>query len=534
MVEREKLVALVQAVQRGDDGAAGELYQTFYQDIYYYIFKTVNDRELAEDLTQDTFMEILETVGRLNEPAAFVTWSRQIAYHRCTAHFRKRKELLADEDEDGYSVFDTVEEERAEFIPDAALDQEDLKQTIHNMIAQLPEEQRSALMMRYFDEFSVAQIAQIQGVSEGTVKSRLNYGRKAVKQSVETFEKKNGIKLHSIGVLPVLLWLFRQNKLAAGVSLTRGVSGFAASVAADAAVDAATDVAVGTATDAAAETAASGLGKLAVKAGKSAAKSLGMKIVAGAAAAAVVGGGAAVVANLPEEEPEEPIMQWVGYGEVFSYSKRRFDLTVEKMNKRTISGTLTVSYMYETGYESAFEGEATESEDGQILYAITFEEDYVEGLLEYHYNETELVYDEDRDTFIFDDYYDATLDRVEEDSELLLKEGSWSGLGSDSLYVRSDGHQFRLTAEDIRENSIKGTLNVSFEGNVDQDTGFTGRGYHQNGKYIYEILLDNPRYYDMIGASGAVDRLWLVYDKNADTMEILGGHMYHAFMRREK
>lgn len=531
MVEREKLVALVQSVQRGDDGAAGELYQTFYQDIYYYIFKTVNDRELAEDLTQDTFMEILETVGKLNEPAAFVTWSRQIAYHRCTAHFRKRRELLADEDEDGYSVFDTVEEERTEFIPDAALDQEDLKRTIHDMIAQLPEEQRSALMMRYFDEFSVAQIAQIQGVSEGTVKSRLNYGRKAVKQSVETFEKKNGIKLHSIGVLPVLLWLFRQNKVAAGVSLTaRGVSGIAAGVAADVAVDAVTD----RATDVVTETAVSGLGKLAVKAGKSAARSLTMKIVAGAAAAAVVGGGAAVVANLPEDEPKEPIMQWVGYGEVFSYSGRRFDLTVEKMNKRTISGTLTVSYMYETGYESAFEGEATESEDGQILYAITFEEDYVAGLLDYHYNETELVYDEDRDTFLFDDYYDATLDRVEEDPEVLLKEGSWSGLGSDSLYVQSDGHQFRLTAEEITENSIKGTLTVSYGEQVDQQTTFTGRGYYQNGKYIYEILLDNPRYYDVIGASGAVDRLWLYYDKNADTMEIPGGHMYHAFMRREK
>ena len=57
------------------------------------------------------------------------------------------------------------------------------------MIDELPEEQRSALLLRYFDEISVKEIAEIQGVTEGTVKSRLNYGRKAVKEAVEGYEK---------------------------------------------------------------------------------------------------------------------------------------------------------------------------------------------------------------------------------------------------------------------------------------------------------------------------------------------------------
>lgn len=516
MVEREKMISLVQAVQQGADGAAGELYLAFYQDIYYYIFKTVNDRELAEDLTQDTFMEILDTIDRLKEPAAFGTWSRQIAFHRCTAHFRKRRELLADEDEDGYSVFDTVEEERTEFIPDAALDQEDLKKTIHDMINSLPEEQRSALMMRYFDELSVSQIAQIQGVSEGTVKSRLNYGRKAVKKSVEDYEKKNGIKLHSVGILPVLLWVLGRKTLA------------------KAATDVATDVAAEAVTDTAAEAAVSGLGKLAAKAGKSLAKSLGMKIAAGVAAAAVVGGGAAVVANLPDEAPKEKKPKvWVAYGEVFSYEKRRFELTVDKRSKEEISGSLTVSYMYETAYESDFEGEATESGDGQITYTLTFEEDYVEGLLNYHYNEIELVYDTEKDTFRMDDYFEAWFQRVKSEPELLVKKGSWSGTGKDSLYVQSGGHLFELEAEDITETTIKGSLRVSYEDQVDQDTGFTGRGYYQNGKYYYELLLDTPRAYDVFGIDGRIDRLWLVYDKNADTMEV-SGTMYDAYLTRQK
>ena len=61
---------------------------------------------------------------------------------------------------------------------------------------------------RYFDEISVKEIAEIQGVAEGTVKSRLNYGRKSIKKSVEAYEKQHGIKLHCKGVIPLLLWLF--------------------------------------------------------------------------------------------------------------------------------------------------------------------------------------------------------------------------------------------------------------------------------------------------------------------------------------
>ena len=63
--------------------------------------------------------------------------------------------------------------------------------------------------MYYFDEMSVKQIAEIQGTTEGTVKSRLNYARKAIKASVEEYEKKNGIKLHAIPFLPLLKWVFK-------------------------------------------------------------------------------------------------------------------------------------------------------------------------------------------------------------------------------------------------------------------------------------------------------------------------------------
>ena len=509
-MEREQLVSLVQAVQRGEPGADSSLYENFYNDVYYFIFKTVNDEELAADLTQDTFIEILQTIGKLNEPAAFVTWSRQIAYHKCTAHFRKRHDLLADEDEDGYSVFDTVQEDRAEFIPHEALDQEDLKQTIHGMINQLPEEQRSALLMRYYNEMPVSEIAKVQGVSEGTVKSRLNYGRKAIKKSVEDYEKRSGVKLHCAGVVPLLLWLF---------AVSKPVTAKATEVAADAAGNVVAD------------TVASGAKKLAASAGKK----LALKIVAGAAATAVAGGGVAAAVNMNKEEPPEPepVMEWVGYGDVFSYSDRRFDLTIEEMDEDKITGNLLVTYQYSTYYESEFSGEATETREGQTFYQISFDEDLVEGILNSRFNDPQLVYEEDKDRFVIDDYFEVVMDRVNTDPKTLLEDASFAGEGKDSLYVQSSGHRFDLTVDTATETTISGHMKLTYNDSVDQDTDFTGRGFYRNGKYIYEVLLDTPRPYDVIGTDGAVDRMWLVYDKNEDTME-LSAIFYDVFMRREK
>ena len=288
-MEKERLVQLVSDAQMGKNEAKTRLYNEFNEKLYYYIYKTVNDRELAADLTQDTFIEIYQTLDSLKEPAAFENWSYKIAYHRCTAYFRKKRELLADENEDGFSVLDTAIEEREEFIPDEALDKEELKKAIREMIDALPEEQRSAIMMRYFNEIPVKEIADIQGVSEGTVKSRLSYGRKAIQQSVEEYEKKNGVKLHCAGVIPMLLWFFRDYRIANAMSLTEGMARVESSCAEQGA-------AAGTA-------AKSELGSVIVKEGaQKATKYLAVKIAAVVAVVSLIAGIA--VGILKKDEPE--------------------------------------------------------------------------------------------------------------------------------------------------------------------------------------------------------------------------------------
>lgn len=511
-MEKEKIITLVRAVQQGDEQAATDLYNAVHKDLYYHILKTVNDPALAEDLLQDTFIEIFQTIGQLNEPAAFVAWSKQIAYHKCTAYFRKRREILADEDEDGYSVFDTVEEDRAEFIPDEALDKEDLKQTIHAMIAELPPEQRSALLMRYFDELSVKEIAEIQGVSEGTVKSRLNYGRRALQKSVEDYEKKNGVKLHCAGAIPLLLWLFREYAVANGISLT--------SAMASATYTAAPMVTEGV------KAGAKAAGKFAVK-----------KWIAGVAAAAVVTGGAVTAILMQNEPAEELPMDWYGYGEIGGFQNRRFELTVEEMDDANISGHLEVSYLYDMLHETEFTGTGT-VEDETVVYTVTYETPVTVGTIPtYTYDRMELIYNKETDTFSFDDYiYDADMERVSrEQPRMLMENAKWSGIGEDNFYIgfKNEDHLFEMDIRQMTEEEIRGALAVSYNGKTDHLTEFTGRGFRDGDIYRFEVKLETPRTEKPV-IEITIESFWLLYDPREGTLTIPTSHMYEVEMEQKK
>ena len=295
-MEKEQLVSLVTKAQEGDNEALNCLFNEFYNDLYYFALKTVKDDETALDVTQEAFVEIINTLGNLKEPAAFVTWAKQITYHQCTRYFKKKKDVLVDEDEEGNTVFDTLKEEKAEFIPDEALDKADLKKTVMGILDELSEEQRSAVMMYYFDEMSVKQIAEIQGVSEGTVKSRLNYARKAIKNSVEEYEKKHNIKLHAIPFFPFLKWIF--DGMFEGSLPTASAEIIAEGVATATGTTVTVATATATATTVATTTTAGAVGIGA----KIAAMPIVTKVIAGVVAAAIVIGGGTTAVLLSQND----------------------------------------------------------------------------------------------------------------------------------------------------------------------------------------------------------------------------------------
>ena len=399
MIEREKLISMVQDLKDGKDDAAAVIYETFHKTIYYQIYKTVNnDAELAADLTQDTFIYVLEKINDLNENAAFVTWIERIASSKCKDYSVKKKELLVDEYEDGYSIFDKEEEHREEFIPGEALDKEDLKRIILNIINDLPQDQREAILLRYFNEIPVKEIAQIQDVSEGTVKSRLNYGRKAIKQAVEEYEKKNDIRLHCAGVIPLLLWFFRAYRVSNGISLTASTASTTFSAATVAAEAATATTATSTAASVTASTAAvkTGVGVGA----KAAGKAVAAKVIAAVTATTVAVGGIAVGISSHEKEEVSLDGYWTGYlyeykkevpSDVLIYtedgfidielleeientevknSEHKVDIEIADTNAETCQGSISVQFPHGDIFQSNFSGEW--NYDPQHKYNLVF------------------------------------------------------------------------------------------------------------------------------------------------------------------
>ena len=106
-------------------------------------------------------------------------------------------------------MLDSLENLDYQLVPDKALDNAETRRMILDLVDALPPEQRMTVLFYYYDEMSVRQIAQAMETSEGTVKSRLNYARKAIKNGVEDYERK-GIKLYSASPLLLLVCFLRQ------------------------------------------------------------------------------------------------------------------------------------------------------------------------------------------------------------------------------------------------------------------------------------------------------------------------------------
>ena len=396
-MQKENLSSLVAKAQTGDNQALNDLFTETYNNVYYFALKTVKDETLAADVTQETFVTVFQNISTLNDPVAYPAWSRQITYRHCLQHLKKQnREATVDENEDGTTIFDTLEEERTEFIPEENLDKDDFKKTILDMVDSLPEEQRTAVILYYYDELSVKEIAEIQGVTEGTVKSRLNYARKAIKASVESYEKKHNVKLRCAGVLPLLLWLF--------------ASDFGAkSMPAATVQTVATGVTTATGTTLSVSSS--------VKNGAKFVWSLWQKIVAGLAATAVAIGGTVAVVNVvnkPDDfdlqSGESVVQVWQGQGGInigLNLSdENEFILEVTHMDEDSIEGRLDVTAVDRTSYSRDFTGTGRPAEmlhAGSTFYDITLDEEIAGWSDDYAgYKEFTLRYQPEEDQFYFD------------------------------------------------------------------------------------------------------------------------------------
>lgn len=206
-MEKEQVTQLVIQCQSGDMDAMEQLMLYAYKPVSFQCRKMMKNEQDAEDMTQEVLLTLYEKIGSLSDPAAFHKWLNTITANRClNALGNPHKEYQIPEDEDGHSMLDTLENLDDQIVPDKALDNAETCRMINEVVRSLPEAQRMCTLMFYFDEMSVKDIAEALAVPENTVKSRLNYARKAIKERVLDYEKQ-GIKLYSVSPL-VLLWFF--------------------------------------------------------------------------------------------------------------------------------------------------------------------------------------------------------------------------------------------------------------------------------------------------------------------------------------
>lgn len=286
------LTELVTRAQKGDSAAWKELFERTQSMVTYTALGITGDWEAAQDLAQDTYLAALEKIGTLKEGAAFPGWLKMICVNRCRNYMTAKRPALLGEDDIDRTIHQ-LPEVQEDFLPQAYADRQETCRLVGDIVASLPEKQRATTILYYYDELTVAQIAEIMQVSTGTVKSRLNYARTQIKKQVKDMEK-DGVKLYSAA--PVLALLLRRAaseytlppQTAAAITGAMGASAAAGAGGAAAGAGGAGGTAAGAAASGAAS--AGGTGLLA----KLLALPLGAKIAAGAVCLALVGGGAAL------------------------------------------------------------------------------------------------------------------------------------------------------------------------------------------------------------------------------------------------
>lgn len=182
-----------------------KLYKEAYKAVYWTALSILKNQEDAEDVVQETFITAFEQYDSLKDKSKAVAWIKKIAANKSlNIVTRKRTVNVGDE------VLEEVEDIGDNFLPDSMIESEEIRKIIMDIIHNsLSEDTAMTIILFYFDEMSIKEIAEALNIPQGTVLSRLNYAKKKIKKEVEKYEKENKDKLFAMG-LPFLSMLFEK------------------------------------------------------------------------------------------------------------------------------------------------------------------------------------------------------------------------------------------------------------------------------------------------------------------------------------
>ena len=212
-VTREE--SLLDRAKRQDQAALAEIYEQTSGAVYRVLKVLIkNDEDTVQDLLQDTYVKAFTRLDQLQDESKLLPWLKTIANNSAKDWLKKCKPVLftamagneGNEETEALSFEENIEADRIDENPELAIDEKEVRRLVMEILNQLPEDQRVVLGMFYYEDMSVKEIASILEVSDNTVKSRLNYGRKKVKELVLDLEKK-GTKLYNVAPFTFFVYL---------------------------------------------------------------------------------------------------------------------------------------------------------------------------------------------------------------------------------------------------------------------------------------------------------------------------------------
>ena len=182
---------LMLRVKRGDRAAFAELVGKYRQPLFNFIFRTLRDETETEDVAQNTFLQVYKSRARYQRTAKFSTWLFTIARNLCLNEIRRRSRHPAESLEEAHAEHDDQPQRQYEdkkvFLPTENVLHGELARKIEEALDELPENQRTAILLCRQDEVSYEEIAKILDCSLSATKSLIHRGREALKEKLKPY-----------------------------------------------------------------------------------------------------------------------------------------------------------------------------------------------------------------------------------------------------------------------------------------------------------------------------------------------------------
>ncbi len=224
MMNNNDITELAAKARQGDKTAFEKLYKEFYPKVYYFAKQNTGSLDAAEDITAETFSTALEKISSLRSEESFVGWLYCIAYHKCADHLKKT--VLDRKNLDQTAELAALSQPL--MLPDDYAVNEQTKEQLQMMIDSLPPDMRSVIILYYYDNLSVAEVAQVIGTNKNNASQKLYAARKKLRKQIEKLSGKG--KLFSAVPLSAVLANLESAGLLTGAGTAAAIGAAAAAV----------------------------------------------------------------------------------------------------------------------------------------------------------------------------------------------------------------------------------------------------------------------------------------------------------------